>query len=147
MDLMEVRRQMMGVIAHMSKGAEIIKGSFTTNNNATYTINIGKALDKYLFIIEMTDESKSDLLSTGQTSAKMYACAGMYQTPEINKIRPEDCILSYRVVPTTGVTSYSGSTINGINDSSMTFTNNTPQNGANVLYRGYTYNYMILPID
>ena len=144
MDLMQIRR---GLLAQMAKGVEIIKGSFTTNNNGTYTINIGKTLNRYLFFIEMTDDSKSDLLLTGQTSAKMLACEGLYQTPEINNSRPEDCVLSFRVVPTTGVTSYSSSTINNIDGSSITFTNNTPQNGANVLYRGYTYNYIIIPID
>ena len=69
MDVMELRRRLM---MGMAKGAEVIKGSFTVPADYTgnYTINFGKSFSRYVYIIEMTDESKAALAQRGENSNK-----------------------------------------------------------------------------
>ena len=141
---MTIRKMVMAQMA----GSNVIKGTFTApTGQSSYTLNFGKTLSKYLFTIEMTDASKTALLASGQSSAKMFACEGMYPVPSINSNNIDYCMLSYRVVPSTGVVSYSATAITGIDGSSITFYNNTYGSGTNVLYQGSSYNYSIIPID
>ena len=58
-------------MAQMANGAQFVKGTFTAPNSGNrYTLEFGKTLSKYLFFIEMTDNSKTTLLGTGLSGAR-----------------------------------------------------------------------------
>ena len=134
-------------IGAIATGAEYVSGTFTApESGSSATLSFGKTFSKYMLFVEMTDDSKIALLASGQSSAKMYAFDAMYQIPTIDNGHPDPCIMSYRVVPTTGVKSYSASTIIEMTGSSFTITNNTIGSGANVFYRGYSYKYYVVEI-
>lgn len=144
MDVMSLRR---GIMAAMASGAEVLKGTFTTNDSYNYKIEFGKTFSKYMLLVEMTDGSKSELMASEQSSAKMYAFAATYPAPSVGNTNGANAFLSFRIVPTTSEVSQSSSTPAAIDGSSMTITNNAIGNGANVLYRGYSYNYTLVSLD
>ena len=128
-------------------GAEFLSGTFTTGTTAGYTIDFGKSFSKYLYYVEMTDASKTELHNSGQTSAKMFACIGKYPNAEFNERSTNGGYLSFRVNPSNDTIDKSSSASpNSISDSSITFGNNAITAGANSLYRGYSYNYYIVEI-
>ena len=147
MDIMEIRRK---VLMAMAKGAGIIKGTFTAVNqgNNTFTLNFGKTFSQYIYLIKMTDESLQTLMASGQTSAKMYECLGKYPEYEI-MTNPEtgNAFLSFRAKPSDNTLSISSSESGQLTESSITLTCNTYGGGANILYRDYEYEYMIIPIE
>lgn len=133
-------------------GIEVVKGTFTVYPDQivdnTYTINFGKTFSKYLYLIEMTEESKTTLLSSGQTSDRMYSCMGTYPIPQINNITPSYNFLSVRVKPSTSSTSVTApSSSSGVATSSTITFPTSNLNGANQLYRNYSYNYTIVSLD
>lgn len=145
MDLMEIRR---GLLAQMAKGAEIIKGTFEAiNTGGSYTLDWGKSFSKFILIIEMTDASKTTLLASGQTSAKMFECLTQYPMPTINNDSASNAILSNRIIPTTSVISTSASSAGTVTEHSITMTCNNIGSGSNVLYNGYEYNYTVISLD
>lgn len=133
-------------------GAEVVKGSFTVSPSAivdnTFTINFGKTFSKYLYLIEMTEESKATLLSSGQTADRMYSAIGVYPIPQINNTTPYNSFLSVRVKPSTSETSISapGSSSESATGSTITFPVSN-LGGVNQLYRDYSYNYTIVSLD
>lgn len=146
MDMMELRRMVMAQMAQTIQGANYASGTFTTGNTSTYTLEFGKTFSKYLYYIEMTDDSKTALKNSEQTSAKMYACLGIYPRNEFDEnLYPYDAYAAYRVVPSSDEMSLSTSAqASAIDGSSITLTNNAISSGANNLYRGYSYNYYIV---
>lgn len=144
MDMMELRRRLM---IHMAQGAEVVKGAFTVSTTGTYTLNFGKTFTKYIYLIEMTDSSKTALMSSGQTSAKMYSCIGEYPSPKINNDSLANTYLSFRIIPTTGVISASSSTTGTADESSVALNSNSIGSGANSIYNGYSYNYTIVSLE
>ena len=150
MDVMELRRRIIEAMA--SGGAEVIKGTFIADGGQanSYTLSWGKKFSKYIYIIEMTEDSKNALISSGQTSAKMYACIGKYPMPSINNDSLNNTYLSNRIIPSTQALSVSNTT-NNVSDTvtgnSIKFTCNRIGSGANVLYNNYSYNYTIVSLD
>lgn len=134
-------------MAQMASGAQFIKGNFTTDTSSTHTISFGRTLSKYLYYIEMTDDSKAALHNSGQTSAKMYACLGMYPANGFNGSSAPNWYMSYRANPSTNeISSSSTAVASAISNSSITLGLNAITGGANSLYRGYSYNYYIVEI-
>ena len=128
-----------------------IKGTFTVPSipDELYTINIGRTLNNYLFYIEMTPESITRLSQTpSSTTRKAYAIIGIYHFPEIGgdihygrgvagNYRTSDGSRSLLAIGTP------------CTSDSIRFvmeTDDYSQPGA-FLYKGYTYNYTIIPID
>ena len=147
MDLIELRRMVMAQMSATIQGANYAKGTFTTGTGSTHTLSFGKTYSKYLYYIEMTDASKTALLSSSQTSARMYACCGVYPAPSVSNSTPSNnSFVSYRITPSDSSLSVSNSNVSAIDSSSITFTNNTFSNGQNNLYREQTYNYYIVEI-
>lgn len=139
----------MAQMAQAVQGANYAKGTFTTDDNGTYTLSFGKTFSSYLYYIEMTDESKTALHNTGQNSARMYACLGIYPKNKFNGNNyPYNAYSAYRVNPSTDEMSLSTSTqASAIDGSSISFNNTAiTASGANNLYRGYSYNYYIVEI-
>lgn len=123
-----------------------LTGTFTTGSSDTsYTISFGETISKYLFKIEMTDESKTTLINSGNASARTYAFTGMYPSPGINNSSPSNCMTTYRVKPSAGTFDYSQTTLNATS-SSITISCVNIDGGAQYLYRGYSYNYTILEV-
>lgn len=153
MDMMQIRRRLLELIAGgEDMGAEVVKGTFTVSASAivdnTFTLNFGKTFSKYLYLIEMTEASKTTLLATGQTSDRAYSAIGMYPMPQINNTTPDNNFLTVRVKPTTSGTSVAApsSSSGSATGSSITFPVSN-LNGANHLYRDYSYNYTIVSLD
>lgn len=145
MDVMEIRRRLIRQMA--SSGKNFISGTFTTNNETPWRIPFGKTFNNYMYMIEMTDESKTELSNSGQTSAKMYACCGIYPAPVFGNNSLEKQIISYRVNPSNSELSTSASSIVTCSNNQIEINNNTIGSGANVLYKGYTYKYIIVSLD
>lgn len=128
-------------------GVKKLTGSFTVGSNDTsYTISFGETISKYLFLIEMTDASKTTLSGTGNTSPRSYAFTGMYPSPGISNNAPANCMTTYRIKASTGELSYSQATLNNATTSSITISSVTLSGGAQYLYRGYSYNYYIVEV-
>lgn len=135
-------------MAQEASGADYVSGTFTTGNTTTYKIEFGKTFSNYLYLIEMTGESKTALMNSGQTSAKMFACIGMYPPAMFDNSHPGvKNYMSNRINPSTLTIDYSTSaTVTAIDETSITFGNHSISNGANSLYRGYSYTYYIVEV-
>ena len=134
----------------MARGTIPIRGSFTAYSQTgnVYTIEIGKTLSKYIFYIWMTDASRAALMATGQTSAKMYECLGKYPASEaLAQPGTNNAFISYRIVPSTSAISVSSSDSGTLTPNRITLTANALSGGANILYRDYTYEYVIIPLE
>lgn len=154
MDLMDIRRLLLKLSTGGGgdMGAEVVKGTFTVSQSAivnnTYTLNFGKTFSNYLYLIEMTEASKTTLLSTGQTSDRMYSCLGIYPIPQINNVTPDNNFLSARVKPSTSATSVGApSSASGSATGSTITLPVSNVSGVNHLYRDYSYNYTIVSLD
>ena len=148
--MMEVRRTMMGVIAQMASGAKFVKGTFTVpnDNSSSYTINFGQSFDKYMFYVEMTEDSKTDLLGTEIDGSRAFMLFGTSITPNCKGYTYNNNFLAYRVNPSTKATSYSGNNPKGIDNSSMSLPSyDVSASATNALFKGYTYNYYIVEIN
>lgn len=131
----------------MASGADFIKGSFTTGNASGYLISFGKTFSKYIYFVEMTEESKATLMASGQDAAKMVACCGIYPRVMVSDVPVANGFVSYRVNPTTSSTSQSTSAVpSSIDNTSIVLPNSAITGGSNSLYRGYSYNYYIVEI-
>ena len=126
-------------------GSAALTGTFATNNASTYTFDFGKTLDRYFYLIEMTDDAKNALMQSGESSAKMYAMYGVYPMPAMGESAPAANMISVRVNPSTSELSVSASTSITISGSAITMSNNSFSNGANVWYKNQTYKYTLIP--
>ena len=128
-------------------GVKKLTGSFTVGSNDTsHTISFGETISKYLFLIEMTDASKTTLSGSGNTSPRSYAFTGMYPSPGVGNNAPATCMTTYRIKASTGELSYSQTTLNNATTSSIRIAAADLNGGANYLYRGYSYNYYIVEV-
>ena len=135
----------------MARGAEVLKGSFSVPADYTgnYIINFGKSFSRYIYIIEMTDESKTALAQTGENNNKTYARLGLYPPFEIEGLRPNNSShMSTRINPSTQAIMSTVATTNGISSYAIAIaTGDVTQTSANLLYLGYSYNYTIISLD
>lgn len=131
----------------MANGAAIINGTFTVESTSPVIINFGKNIERYVLLLEMTDDSIEDFADAGITSNRSYTLLTMRGVKSIGDLSAGYGTLSAR---------YNGSSLN--------FSNATPFNAlntdgfviypailsagsANTLYVGYSYNYYVIPID
>ena len=149
MDLMDLRRQMMGVITGMGSGVNCVKGTFTVPDSGTsYTIQFGKEFQSYLFMIELSDDSKSTVLNSGSTYSRAYKYYGDYPGPEIDNGYETTCIYVARITPSTKVKSY-GTRDNTIcaNNSITLSTVGIMESGWGSLVKGLTYKYLVVSLE
>lgn len=85
MDVMELRRMVMG---QMASGARFVKGTYTVPSSGTAKLEFGKAFNKYMFFIEMADESKTILMNSGETGNRTFAVIGCYPMPSVDNTSP-----------------------------------------------------------
>ena len=145
MDLMAIRRRL---IKQMASGAKYISGTFTVpSSGSNYTVNFGETFGSYLFLLEMTDESKASVLSSGSTYARAYAYIGIYPRRSINNT-PSQSILYDRYNPSTSASSYDALTGTQLSLSSITLDIiGMTASGAASLVKGCTYNYVVVSLD
>lgn len=128
-------------------GVKKLTGSFTVGSDDTsYTISFGETISKYLFLIEMTDASKTTLSGSGNASPRSYAFTGMYPSPGVGNNAPATCMTTFRLNASTSELSYSQTTLSNATTSSITISAVTLSGGAQYLYRGYSYNYYIVEV-
>lgn len=146
---MQIRRQMMGVIAQMASGADYVSGEYTVPDTGDVIFSFGKTFNKYFYYLEMTDESKEDLMDSGINAIRTFCTCGVYPQPKVNNVEiTGNRYQNYRVTPSTGeVTSSvngSSSPISSIDSQSITFNASDFSSGAYILYRGSTYKYFVV---
>ena len=147
--MMEIRRQMMGVIAQMASGAKVVKGSFTCPSSGnSYTIQFGKTFSKYLYLIEMTEASKTTLSSSGVNANQVYALLGAYPSPKINNIELSDKTgASFRINPSSQTAFNTTATVSNIGTSSIEIGIANMGASGNAVYKELSYNYTIVSLD
>lgn len=127
-------------------GARFIKGTFTVPDNGdTYEFNFGDTFDSYLFLVEMTSESKAALINAGQTAGRTFAFIGVFPKRNVNNIEPANVVLIQRYNPSAATAD--GGTISTVemSNSSIKFPL-SGLNSANYMYRGFSYNYYIVEV-
>lgn len=129
-------------MAQMASGADFAKGTFKVPNSGTYTLNFGKTFNKYLYIVEMTDDSKTDLINTGVNASRSFAVIGVYPSMKIDNTDGYSDLVS-RINPSTKALSenHMGNVVH--TTSSIQFPVGSTAS-ANYLYYEYSYNYYIV---
>ena len=133
-----------------AKGLEVLKGTFTIQDNTGYTIKFGKTFTKYFYFVEMTDESKTAFASSGISNTKAYSIAGIYPMPEISNKRPSNFGVASRYTPSTDEVGAATFAVNNVSTdgSQIKFpTASATGGGASNLYIEYSYNYIVVSLD
>lgn len=148
MDVMELRRRMMALMAN---GAEVIKGSFTVENDGSVykRVQFPKTINKYLYYVEMDENSKEALMQTGINGNKAYACFGIYPMIDIEDVTQPFVSSAFRINPSTktpGVISTSDY-VKNIDNTGFEIQQGTYSSGVYYVYYGSTYNYVIVSLD
>ena len=150
MDIMEIRR---GLLLQMASKGYIKKGQFTVKSTGSegerLYIDIGKTLEKYVVVVEMTEESKAVLAAkTEITGQRVFEWIGIYPLMNIdNKTITNDAFVG-RMQPSTG--SVNASTTASIYTSAdrIGLDCYALKEGGSAwgLYFGFTYNYWLLEL-
>lgn len=135
-----------------STGKEFVSGSFTCpDSNTTQVISFGKTFNKYLFLIEMTESSKTALINSGVAYDKSYAFFGLYPITSINNHDASVNAASLRYKPSADSLS-SGTTGSALTCTDTSITGivrpvDHSSSAQHLLIRGYTYNYIVISLD
>lgn len=134
-------------MAHL--GANFIKGSFTVPSDAgsAYTLNFGKAFSKYLFFIEIDDESKTELYNTSLVGRRAYTFLGKYPAPKINSIDNPTVCFCHTYIPSTGALSTSSANVTLANNSITFPCIGTSSNNQGAVIKELTYNYFVCEME
>lgn len=124
-------------------GARFEKGSFTTGTTNPYTLNYQNSFAKYLIYIEMSDESKTALITAAVDATRAYAFMAKYPIPSIDGGNPNNVLLNIRYNPVAKMFSYNYCSVASIDANHITIYNEGTQNN---FIKGYTYNYYIVEI-
>ena len=148
MDMMQLRRM---VIAQMGMGKPFVKGTFTCpNSDTTQVINFGKTFGSYLFLIEMTDESKTALVASGRSETISTSFIGIYPKRITNNVTASANVLRISYIASTNSMT-SGSTGSSFTCGSDSITGNVRDFTATSPYlyfmRGYSYKYTVISLD
>lgn len=143
---MSIRRGLLSQMA--SSGKDYISGTITIpTSGSSYTLNFGKSFSSYLFLLEMTDDSKASVLSSGATVARGYAFIGCYPRRSINNT-PSESIIVDRYNPSSSASSYGALTGNQLSESSITLGMvGMTESGWDSLIKGCSYNYTIVSLE
>ena len=150
MDMMALRRQMMGVIAQMGSGGNnIIKGSFTVNVSSGdyFELNYGQSISKYIILIEMKSADVNNLMATGANGNRAYSFFGLHTFNEIDGNIPEQALQIAQVNPSTGAVRIASAS-NNMSDTSISIRAyaDTATASSN-LFVNYSYDYTLIPLD
>lgn len=138
-----------GLLKQMaSNGKDFISGTVTIPNDvSSYTVLFGKSFGSYLFLLEMTDESKATALSSGATAARGYAFIGCYPRRSMNNT-PSESIIVDRYNPSASTSSYGALTGNQLSQSGITLNVvGMTESGWDCLIKGCTYNYTVVSLE
>lgn len=134
----------------MASGGSIISGTFYADSIGSYTINFGKTLSRYIVYFEMTKESKETLVSNWTSGNRSFGFLKLKWDgcDDFNSTGYWSYTARYSgtTAPTLG-TGTNGSEFIAMNDDNMVISVNSFSSGTNYVYVGYTYNYMIIPIE
>lgn len=145
MDLMEIRRGLLMAMAAKG-GADYVSGTFTApSSGSSYALDFGKSFSSYMFLIEMTDDSKDDLINTGATGPRTFAFLGVYPAMAINNIDGYSVLVS-RITPSTSALSTTYITSFVCSKSGIRLAVGGTGNANNV-YNGYSYKYTVVSLD
>lgn len=135
-------------MGQMASGAWYKSGKFTVPDsvNSDYTINFGKSLSGYLFLIEMTDDSKLSLQNSGLTANRIYSWVGIYPLRSIANGDNAYNLLVSRYIPSTAAISGSYANVFTCDADSISMPIRSISNTVNGIYPGYEYNYYIVEI-
>ena len=131
-------------------GAEVIKGTFTIpDSGSSYTLEIGKMLEKYAYIIELTDASKAALMDTDIDNTRTFLTYGIYPSPSMGSDTLNNINANVRVNPHTGAVtgSFNSTPVTGISGSQFALSCGAVASGAYVMFHGYSYNYTIIDLS
>ena len=140
---MSLRR---GLLAQMASGKQFISGTVTATGTSC-TISFGKSYSNYLFLVEMTADSKSELMDSGRTNVISFAWFGIHPERKINNIENGAKQTAVRIKPATSEmsNSISGGTMT---DSSISFNvADLSATSPTSMRTGYSYNYTIVSLD
>lgn len=135
-------------IVPIAENNNFITGTFTPQSTGTYTINFGKSLNRYLFLIEMNEASRTALSEAGISNWKVYGMLGISHWDSIGQV-------DY-TANTVGAVRYNGGqgeinfrTQNIVSIASDSIGISTVEfnssNSSGGLFVGKTYDYMIIP--
>ena len=142
--MMTIRKM---VMAQMAKGAEYITGTFTVpDSGSSYVIYFGKTLERYIFLIEATDESKTAIMESGINGTKSFAFIGIYPRLSIDTYNANFNGTYARINPSTKEMSSIVATNVDPTASSIGFNVNSLADGSSVIFRGLTYKYTIIEL-
>lgn len=136
-------------ISAITTGKDFVSGTFTCpDEDTTYKIQFGKTFSKYLFLIELSDDSKTALVNSGSSYARPFAYIGVYPKLGMNNLT-----VDYNIVPNRYKSSTNEVTIG--NSSALTTTGTyiegtvraVNSNAANYFIRGYSYKYTVVSLD
>lgn len=143
MDMMTIRKM---VMAQMASGKQFVTGTVTATGT-TCTISFGKSFSSYLFVVEMTDASKTELMNSGSANVSPFAWFGLYPKREINNSQNDIRWALARIRPSTGEMS-SNVAEGRMTDSTITFSvTDISVSSPGSMRTGYSYNYTIVSLD
>ena len=126
-----------------------ITGTVTpTTNNANVVINFGRTIERYMFLIEMTDSSLQALADSGIVGNRAYAFNGLYKHKKIANVEPSLIAMYVRYNPDTGAASSAQTAISNTDNTQLSIKSyNLDTASSTTLIVGYTYTYIIIPLE
>ena len=129
---------------------DYVSGTFTVPSGATsYTLEFGKTLEKYIFLIELTDSSKSTLVASGVDIQHKFVLFGAAPNPQVNS-KGANMKFARNYNPSSGLftTAMLGGGLTTNTTSIVTSVRTINENDATKnLIAGYTYNYMVVAMS
>ena len=121
-------------------------GTFSVpDSGSEYTVTLENTFSECLIFIEATDESKTQIMGSGQSAPRAFAFLAHFPGLEINDGKTPEYVFTYRVNPSTGDLSFANAENYLLyGTKSMTVSVGTFGTGANYFYRGCSYNYTII---
>lgn len=128
---------------------DYVAGTFTVGDNeVSHTISFGKSFDSYLFIVELTDESKTTVMNSGINANKAFAFIGIYPNVQVGNEEVSGSTFVFRVNPSSG--SAASTYISGFERTASTlkqYCSALSESNQNMYYKGLTYKYAALSLD
>lgn len=136
-------------MAMSGSNSNIIRGTFSPDSSGVETISFGKTLNRYIAYFEMTEESKAQFATNVKAAhyTRTFGIIGMHWGGCDDF---SDTIVNYSI-RYTGTTvksnSMTASIITQMNSDNLKVVVASFSGNISAFYPGYTYNYIICPID
>ena len=132
----------------MAGSNNVITGIITPSTEGNQQINFGKSINKYFLLIEMTEQSKRDLIDAGLNKNKAFAFWAVYPKPVINGKHPSNNIISYARYNASTDSVSQGDINASVNDSGVQIGAYPIAAGSQTaLIVGYTYKWTVVPFE